>query len=115
MKECYLEPSQEGIQELFSRNIEGEFVMLNFLRFRAIADYLNYPEISPNKDISGKEAYQLYINHTLPFLHKSGGDIIFLGKGGSYMIGPPDENWDLVMLIRQKSLEEFKAFASNSE
>lgn len=115
MKECYLEPNQEGVQELFSRNIEGEFVMLNFLRFRAVADYSDYPEISPNKDISGREAYQLYIDHTLPFLHESGGDIIFLGKGGSYMIGPPDENWDLVMLIRQKSLEEFKAFASNSE
>jgi len=71
--------------------------------------------ISPNKDTSGREAYQLYIDHTLPFLHESGGDIIFLSKGGSYLIGPPDENWNLVMLIQQKSLEEFKAFASNRE
>lgn len=31
------------------------------------------------------------------------------------MIGPSDESWDLVMLIRQKSLDEFKMFASNSE
>jgi len=115
MNKNYLEPNQEGINELFSRNIKGEFVMLNFLRFRTVADYSATPELAPDKDISGKEAYQLYIDHTLPFLKESGGDIIFLGEGGGYMIGPRDERWDLVMLIRQKSLDVFKMFASNSE
>jgi hypothetical protein len=56
-----------------------------------------------------------YIDHTLPFLQKSGGEVIFMGKGGNYLIGPQKEVWDLVMLLRQKSLSDFMAFASNHE
>ena len=38
---------------------------------------------------------------------------MFLGAGGTYLIGPPEEHWDLVMLVRQNSLADFMAFASN--
>jgi hypothetical protein len=56
--------------------------MLNLLRFRDIADYSETPELMPSESISGAEAYQKYIDHTLPFLKESGGDSVFLGKGG---------------------------------
>ena len=115
MTERFIEASQEGGAALFARNISGEIVMLNLLRFRDIADYSQTPELMPSKPISGAEAYQKYIDHTLPFLKESGGDVIFLGNGGKYLIGPRDEQWDLVMLIRQKSLSDFMAFASNKE
>ncbi|MCB0227427.1 MAG: DUF1330 domain-containing protein, partial [Anaerolineae bacterium] len=59
--------------------------------------------------------YQKYIDHTLPFLKESGGELVFLGKGGQYLIGPQDEQWDLVMLVRQNSLADFMAFSSNEE
>ena len=62
---------------------------------------------------SGREAFQRYIDHTLPFLRDSGGAIDFLGEGGDFFIGPQDERWDLVMLIRQDSLSSFIAFATN--
>jgi hypothetical protein len=100
---------------LFTRNIEGEVVMLNLLRFREVADYSANPELAPPEQISGRAAYQKYIDHTLPFLKASGGDLIFLGAGGKYLIGPQDEQWDLAMLVRQNSLADFMAFASNQE
>lgn len=115
MNEFYLEPTQESGAALFSRKITGEVVMLNLLRFRAVADYSATPNLAPNKSISGREAYQLYIDHTLPLLRKSGGEVVFLGNGGKYLIGPPEAQWDLVMLVRQKSLQDFMAFASNQE
>lgn len=115
MTERFIEASQKGGAALFARNISGEIVMLNLLRFRDIADYSANPELMPCKPISGAEAYQKYIDHTLPFLKESGGDLMFLGKGGKYLIGPQEEQWDLVMLIRQKSLSDFIAFASNQE
>jgi len=115
MTERFLEPTQESGAALFSRNISGEVVMLNLLRFRDVADYSASPELAPSEKISGREAYQKYIDHTLPFLRESGGDIVFLGEGGKYLIGPQKEQWDLVMLIRQKSLADFMAFASNQE
>lgn len=115
MTERFIEASQEGGAALFARNISGEIIMLNLLRFRDIADYSANPELMPSESISGAEAYQKYIDHTLPFLEESGGDLIFLGKGGKYLIGPQEEQWDLVMLVRQKSLSDFMAFASNQE
>jgi uncharacterized protein (DUF1330 family) len=115
MKEIFLEPTQETGAELFSRKIPGEVFMLNLLRFREIADYSSFPELDPGKPISGKEAYMKYVHYTLPFLKESGGDISFLGEGKKYFIGPQDEQWDMVMIIRQNSLSDFLAFASNKE
>jgi len=89
--------------------------MLNLLRFRDVADYSANPELMPPDPISGAEAFQKYIDHTLPFLKESGGDVVFLGKGGRYLIGPQEEQWDFVMLIRQNSLSDFLAFSSNQD
>ena len=113
--QTYLEASQEGGRALFSRNLTGEVIMLNLLRFRNEADYTAFPRLSPTQSITGAEAYQKYIDHTLPLLRKSGGDILFLGKGDHYLIGPFEERWDLVMLVRQHSLQDFLAFADDPE
>lgn len=109
----YLEVSQEAGAALFSRHIEGPVTMLNLLRFRDVADYSQSPELRPPAPISGAEAFQKYIDHTLPLLEQSGGELVFLGEGGTYLIGPQEERWDLVMLVRQNSLSDFMAFASN--
>mgnify|MGYP000010184658 CR=1 FL=1 len=115
MTERFLEVSQEAGAALFARNISGPVTMLNLLRFRDVADYSANPELMPTSPISGAEAYQKYMAHTLPLLRKSGGDLVFLGKGGSFLIGPRDEKWDLALLVRQNSLADFMAFASDQE
>lgn len=89
--------------------------MLNLLRFREIADYSASPELAPDEPISGQAAYQKYMQHTAPFLKESGGELMFSAKGGEYFIGPQEEQWDLVLLVRQKSLTDFMTFASNKE
>ncbi len=113
MEKRYIEATKEAGIALFSRKITGEVVMLNLLRFRKVADYTKNPDLAPGEPISGREAYQKYIDHALPFLKASGGSIAFIGEGGKYLIGPQDEQWDMVMLIRQKSLSDFVAFASH--
>ena len=114
MENFFLEPTQESGAALFRRNISGEVVMLNLLRLREIADYSGFPELAPETEISGREAFQKYIDHTMPFLKESGGELVLLGDGGKYFIGPDEEQWDIVMLVRQSSVESFFAFASNS-
>ena len=89
--------------------------MLNLLRFREEADYSAHPELAPDEPITGREAYRRYVDHTLPFLTGEGGELQFLGKGGFYLIGPLDERWDVVMLIRHASLEAFMAMADNDD
>ena len=109
----YLQPTQRSGAALMRRGIDGPVVMLNLLRFRAKADYSATPELAPEAPISGAEAFDLYIAHTLPFLRDSGGELTFVGEGGEYLIGPESERWDLAMLVRQNSIAAFMAFAEN--
>jgi hypothetical protein len=113
--QAYLEPTQESGRAFFARNISGSVVMLNLLRFRAIADYSATPDLAPSAPITGAAAYRLYMEHTLPHLESSGGEVIFFGSGGPFLIGPSEERWDAVMLVRQSSAAAFLAFASNPE
>jgi hypothetical protein len=111
----YLDPTDENVRQLLTRRISGPVVMLNLLRFREQADYSSCPELAPASPISGSAAYDLYVRHTLPFLTATGGSVELYGTGGHTFIGPPDVRWDLVMAIRQSSVEDFFAFASNAD
>jgi uncharacterized protein (DUF1330 family) len=113
MTKAYLDPTPEAATALFTSGIEGEVSMLNLLRFREIADYSEHPDLAPGEPISGREAYRKYMAHTLPFLEESGGKAEFLAEGGKYFIGPQDEQWDIVMIVQQRSLADFMAFATN--
>ncbi|ASZ13249.1 DUF1330 domain-containing protein [Chitinophaga sp. MD30] len=115
MEQTYLMPSQESGRDFIARKIPGNVIMLNLLRFRKWANYTHSPELAPATPITGKEAYQRYIDHTLPFLRQSGGEILFMGEGGNFLIGPATEKWDAVLLIRQNSVNSFLAFESNEE
>jgi len=111
----YLHPTDEAAMKLFSSGQQGEIVMLNLLRFNEIADYSESTELKPSKEISGEQAYQLYMQHTAPFLKESGGELILYGECKDYFIGPVDESWDVAMLVKQNSLQDFLAFATNEE
>ena len=109
----HLEPTQASGAALFRRAIKGEVVMLNLLRFRDVADYSATPELAPENPIGGAEAYDRYVAHTMPYLIASGGELLFLGQGGAFLIGPEAERWNRVMLVRQRSVAAFMAFATN--
>lgn len=113
--QTYLEPTQDSGRAFFMRGIAGKVLMLNLLRFRKVADYSTVPELAPDEPISGEEAYGLYMKQTMPHLEKSGGRLLFYGRGGPFLIGPSDERWDAAMLVEQSSAAAFMAFASNTE
>ena len=83
------------------------------MRFRPIADYSGAPQLEPESPITGEAAYRLYMEHSLPYLKESGGEVLFYGQGGTYLIGPSNERWDAVMLVRQSSVQSFLRFASD--
>lgn len=109
----YIEVDEQAARKFFSAPPEGPVVMLNLLRFRETADYAGAPDLAPAEPISGREAYQRYADHTAPFLAEAGSEVLFAGDGGNGLIGPPDERWDLVLLVRHPSAKGFLAFASN--
>lgn len=111
----YFEPTQDQGRALMMRGLKGPITMLNLLRFRDLADYAQAPELAPVTPISGRAAYDLYMAHTAPFLRASGGSLMFLGEGGPAFIGPADERWDLMLLVRHASVEAFIGFATNPD
>jgi hypothetical protein len=115
MVEYFLEPTQASGAYLFQRGITGQVIMLNLLRLKKVADYSSNPELAPEEPISGRQAFQKYIDYTIPFLRASNGEIVLLGEGGKFFIGPSDEQWDIVLLVKQNSVEDFFDFASNTE
>jgi hypothetical protein len=107
----HLEVSREAGRAFARRGTVGEFVTLNLLRFRDMADYSASPEFAAPTSLSGAGAYDRYIAHALPLLRESGGDLLFVGAGGPFPIGPEQERWDRALLIRQKSTGAFLHFA----
>ncbi len=89
--------------------------MMNLLRFKPKADYTNLESLKPDQEITGEEAYQLYMDYTLPELEKAGGKIIFYGKSNSFLIGPESENWDAILLVGHQSVAKFIEFSQNKD
>ncbi len=111
----HIEPTNESGRRFLDREIAGPVTMLNLLRFRPEADYSQNPELAPAEPITGRAAYERYFNHTLPFLDAAGAEVTFLGEGGSFLIGPLAERWDLVMLVRHASAAAMFAMAEDDE
>ncbi|MBD3768991.1 MAG: DUF1330 domain-containing protein [Rhodobacterales bacterium] len=112
---AYLAPTQELGRRFVMRGLTGNVIMLNLIRLRTVADYSDFPDLAPESPVSGRAAYDLYIAHTLPYLEQSGGRLDFLAEGGSWLIGPEDERWDLALLVRQKDMETFFAFEQDPD
>jgi uncharacterized protein (DUF1330 family) len=109
----YIHPTKEAGAAFFGAPPEGPVVMLNLLRFREVADYSKSPHLAPASPVSGEEAYRRYAAHTMPLLQKAGSEVLLLGKSRPPLIGPTDERWDLVLLVRHRSAQAFLAFATD--
>ncbi len=112
---AYLDVSPAQGAAFFGTPDQGEVVMLNLLRFRETADYAHAPDLEPAGGCTGREAYDRYMREMTPLLETSGGKVLFSGTAEPFLIGPQDESWDHVLLVRQASKAAFLAFASDPE
>jgi len=110
--EATIEAGKKFYQDFHGK---GPVVMLNLLRFKTEADYSELASIQPEKEISGEEAYQLYIDYTTPLLKKAGSRILFYGNSGHFLIGSKQEKWNAVLLVEHESVAKFLAFAQDEE
>jgi uncharacterized protein (DUF1330 family) len=94
---------------------KGKVVMLNLLKFRLKADYSNSEHHKPEYEITGEEAYQLYMDNTIPELEKAGSRIIYYGRSNTFLIGPETEKWDAILIVEHSSVMKFMEFSQNKE
>jgi len=96
-------PRPDQLQEAIAGVPKGvPVVMLNMLRFRKTAAY---PDGRPA--ISGRKAYAKYSAAASKHVAKVGGRLVWSGDARGSVIGPPEEHWDQVFLVRYPSSEAF--------
>ena len=95
-----VEPTAAQLSTLDGLDQDQPIVMLNLLRFRAVADYAEHPDLAPTEPISGADAYQRYGEAVQPHLSEVGASVQYLATCGSTVIGPTDEQWDSIILVR---------------
>lgn len=106
-----IDPDPNRFGDLLSKIPQGQpVVMLNLLRFRETANYRNGEDA-----VSGRDAYGKYSELTLPFLGEVGGKLIHAGPACATLIGPPDEHWDHMLLVRYPSIEKFMEMVTNPD
>lgn len=109
----HIEPTQAAIQSFLARDLQGPVTMLNLLRYREVADYSRSPQLAPDDAVSGEEAYATYSRAVLPLLAEVGGEVVTMAAGGEVFIGPADERWDLMLLVRYPDVASFLAMTTS--
>ena len=114
--EKYLEANQEaGKQFYMDFHQKGKITMLNLLKFKEEADYSGLESIKPESEISGREAYNVYMECTMPHLESAGSHIVYFGDCNHFLIGPEAESWDAILIVEHVSVAKFMEFAQNKE
>jgi hypothetical protein len=103
-----IDPTADQVRALRDSSFVGPVVMLNLLKFRAVAAY---PAEAGEPPCSGAEAYARYqtaFSDTLSaqtaaqVLYDGPVNQVFIGMAGS-----PEADWDKVLLVRYPSLQHF--------
>ena len=106
-------PDRQTWLALTEREKDEPLTLVNFFRFREIADY---PEATDEAetDISGKEAFDRYAAKSGACLMNAGGSFLYAGAFAQGFVGDK-EKWDLVVLGRYPSLDSLLALFEQNE
>ena len=92
-------PAPEQLTAFFSGEEDGPFVMVNLLRFKALATYDDGSE----PELTGREAYARYGAAVQACVKAVGGASVYAGAVTDLMLGEMDEPWDMVALVQYPS------------
>jgi uncharacterized protein (DUF1330 family) len=106
-----LYPDEAQIKGFLEPGPEGPICMVNLLKFRPHAQY----EDGRESQLTGREAYDLYVAGVTELLEDAGGYLAFDGKVERLALGEVEELWDAVGLAvwpsRQVMLEVMQSEA----
>jgi uncharacterized protein (DUF1330 family) len=104
-------PGPEQATAFFGGVEDGPFVMVNLLKFRERADYVD----GSDSHLTGREAYERYGVEVAKLIAGLGGRIHYSGAVTGLMIGEVADLWDMVALAEYPSLAAFRAMATSAE
>jgi uncharacterized protein (DUF1330 family) len=107
-------PSPEQLEAMVERGPDGPIVMVNLLKYRALAEYPGDKPEAKEK-ISGQDAYRRYGAVALKQLAKVGANIVWAGAQSLVFIGGPEQAWDEVVCVRYPSRAAFLGMISSPD
>ena len=105
MTDPIIHPSDAQFDAFMTLDRPGKIHMLNFLRYRAQAEY--QPGDADAEPCSGEQAYQRYGRVAAQTIGEVGGGIVWSGKPELFLIGE-GEGWDQLILVEYPSAEAFR-------
>jgi len=104
-------PTAGGIQALARDTSSAKIAMLNLLKFREKAVYKD----GRPDDISGREAYQRYVNAMTKIVEREGGRLLFAGRIEGVVIGEIEGVWDVAAIMEYPSRAAFQRIVTLPE
>jgi uncharacterized protein (DUF1330 family) len=110
-----LDPRRHQLAEVMQLPADQPVTMLNLLRYRDVADYSAADDLAPEQPISGEQAYRRYGAAATPHIEKAGAEVVYHGECGPTVIGPADETWDSILLVRYPNPKAFLDMVTDPE
>ena len=110
----YIEPSPENFAAFRALPDDQPINMVNFLRYRELADYPDGHEHA-GKGWSGRRAYEEYGRAIAVPFTRVGAKVIWRGAFQATMIGAADEVWDDLLVVEYPSAKAFLQMISDPE
>jgi uncharacterized protein (DUF1330 family) len=92
-------PTKEQMEGFLEGDSEAPIAMINLLKFREKAQY----EDGRDTDLTGEQAYALYMDEVVGHLKKVGGEVSFGGSINRLMLGEVEELWDKTFIAKYPS------------
>ena len=113
MTQRTIDPTPADLKRIASDiPLDTPVTMLNLLRFREQAAS---PEDSGQPACSGRAAYARYSEIAIRHVKAVGGEPVVMADVLGRFIGPEDEDWDEMLLVRYPSLSAFLDMVGNAD
>ena len=99
-------PNQEAFRALMADPDQSPIVMLNLLKFKAVAD---------GAGGTGADAYRRYGDAVTKLVEARGGRVLWMGKPAHVLVGEPSDEWDAVAIVQYPSPRAFIEMATSAE
>lgn len=103
----HIDPTKGQFGKFMKLPDEGKIWMLNMIRLKEKATY------EDGREASGVEAYKTYGKASAEFFTAVGGKIAWSGSPKTTLIGPEDENWDLIFVAEYPNAAAFGEMVKN--
>lgn len=111
-----IDPTADQVRALRDHGVDGPVVMLNLLKFRAVADYPADMNVAP---CSGAEAYGRYQTAFAGVLQPiTQAEVLYDGPVAQVFIGlagSAETDWDKVLLVRYPTRQHFLGMMANAD